>query len=918
MNKDKINNPIHQLIVCPACGGTGKARLGLSCSSCSGVGAGIFFDGRFYYWSLPLGQAVISIGRLRKKIYALVNLLAFLTGLLGLASLAFFLFRNQATLIEAPILTFWQIRHWTLLLFWLSVGTDLFLIYSLSENELLKQKIIRFKYGEKSNDVPAGDSWQTIKKLPRKKRIDVYSGYSLRTIRLIENSYLFARKLNQERVSPLHLFLGLFEDREVNSLFSRLNVSQSALIEKVRNQLVAKENKDSHTELSVEVKEILILAYLAAAKTGQKRVKAIDLVLAAVTKDKLLTEILYDLEIDGDKLANAVAWFRINERLVESYREYKAMASFKPSSAMDRAYTAVATPILNSIAYDLTLAAKWFKLEFCVAREKEIAKIFSEIESGHSGVILVGETGVGKKTIVHGIAELMVKEEVPAVLQDKRLLELDVSRLTSGGSASEVQARLLKVLDEITRAGNIALFIDNLETISGISAGGEASADLSDVLVNALEHRGIFCLAAVTRSNYLKFVERTPLDNTMAKVEIEEPVGNQAIVILESKISYFESVYKVYFTYNAIEEAVKLSSRYLHDQYLPEKAIKILEAVALKKSKLPEADRLISKEDVAVEVSELTGIPMTKVSQSEGEELLNLEAKIHERMIDQVEAVGAISASLRRARAQLSSGKRPIANFLFLGPTGVGKTELAKAVAQVYFGGEQYMIRVDMSEYQASDSINKMIGGKGSKGYLTEAVRQAPFSLLLLDEFEKAHPDILNLFLQVMDDGRLTDGEGKTIDFTNSILIATSNAGALYIQEQVKAATPIEQIKEVLINEHLNKIMRPELINRFDGVIVFKPLGEAEVEAIAKLMLGKTSKALEEKGISMRISDGGLKKLAELGYDPKFGARPLRRVIQDRVENAIANLILAGGVKRRDVVVINDEAEVSIEKAAEL
>ena len=902
---DKQKQPKLVMMVCPACEGTGKAKLGLACSNCTGAGVGILSEGRFYYWSLPLGQAVIALGRLKKKINAIINILAFLVGLGGLAALAFFLFRGEVNLLEAPILSLWRTRHWTLVFFWLSVIADLFLIYRLSENELLKQKIIKLKYGKKANaeiapgDLSAGEAgWQAIKKLPRANRIDVYTGYSLRTIRLIENSYLLASRLNQDQVSLLHLFLNLLDSGKVRSFFSRLNVNVPALTEKVKNQLITKEKKTEHTELSVEVKEVLILAYLSASNAGQKRVKAIDLVSVTASKDKILTEILYDLEVDGDKMENAVAWFRINERLLDSYREYKMMASFKPSSSMDRAYTAVATPILNSIAYDLTLAAKWFKLEFCVARDREIAKIFSEIESGHSGVILIGESGVGKKTVVHGIAELMVKEEVPELLKDKRLLELDISRLVSGGSASEIQARLLTVLDEIARAGNIALFIDNLETISGISSGSEQSADLSDVLVNALEHRGIFCLAAVTRTNYLKFVERTPLDNTMAKVEIKEPVGNQAIVILESKIGYFESVYKVYFTYSAIEESVKLSGRYLHDQYLPEKAIKILEAVALKKSKLPEIDRLITKEDVAIEVSEKTGIPMTKVSAAEGEELMNLEVKIHERMIDQVEAVDAIAASLRRARAQLSSGKRPIANFLFLGPTGVGKTELAKAVAQVYFGGEQYMIRVDMSEYQTQDSINKMIGGKDSKGYLTEAVRQKPFSLLLLDEFEKAHPDILNLFLQVFDDGRLTDSMGHVVDFQNTIIIATSNANSTFIKEEIEKGSKVEDVA-IELKKKLTDYFKPELINRFSDIIVFRDLKPEEIYSITKLLVKDVVGTLRTaQGIDLRVDDSALRKIAELGFSPVFGARPLRQVISEKVRSTLAEKILRREITR--------------------
>ena len=279
-----------------------------------------------------------------------------------------------------------------------------------------------------------------------------------------------------------------------------------------------------------------------------------------------------------------------------------------------------------------------------------------------------------------------------------------------------------------------------------------------------------------------------------------------------------------------------------------------------------------------------------------------------------------VAASLRRARAELREGKRPIANFLFLGPTGVGKTELAKTVAEAYFGQEGNMIRLDMSEYQHPDSVKKMIGdaAAGVNGYLTEAVRRSPFSLVLLDEFEKSHPDILNLFLQVMDDGRLTDGQGRTIDFTSSIIIATSNVGAVYIQEQIANGVDTERIKQALINQYLNQIIKPELINRFDGVIVFKPLSRENVVDIARLMLEKTGQMLEAKGIGLRAEEEGVHKLAAQGFDPKFGARPLRRLLQEKVENEIANKILAGELSRRDTVVINAKAEVQVDKGKEL
>ncbi len=908
-----------KFIICPVCHGTGKGKMGLSCSNCAGMGTGGFFKANFFYWGPKLGRAVIKLRHIKKSFNLFLNLASLFVGLIGLASLTWWIWQVSISYLNLSFFAFWRIKSPLILIFWLSVIADMFIIYRLSEEERSKHKIVSFKYRRKEKLMTLPNNWQELKKIKPKRKIDVAQGFDEGVLRIVEEAYLLAKELRHEYVLPFHLFLSLLKDKEVVAVFMRLNVKGDQLITKIKNQLSNIKPVEGKTEISNQVKEILVQAYFSAYRGGQKKVKAVNLILPIIDKDKIITEILYDLEVTQDKIYNMGEWFRINERMVENYRIYKKMARYKPSSAMNRAYTAVATPVLNHFSYDLTIAAKWGRLELCVARDKEIEEVFQAIESGHSGIILVGPVGTGKRTVVHGIAQLMVKEDVPKMLKDKRLVELDIARLVSGASPAQAQERLLVMIDEVTRASNIILFIDNIENIVGISAGEEQSLELSEVLANALERQSLYCIASVTNQNYTRYIEGKPVGNAMSKVVVKEAVGNQAIQIIESKIGYFEDKYKVYYSYNAIEQAVQLSTRYMHDKYLPAKAIDVLEKVAIKVGKAKGEGAIISKGDVAVMVSEITNIPVAKVTEDEGKKLLVLETTIHQRMVNQEEAVDMVAASLRRARAQMREGKRPIANFLFLGPTGVGKTELAKTVAEVYFGSEKSMVRVDMSEYQHHDSIKKMIGdASGALGYLTEAVRKKPFSLLLLDEFEKAHANILNLFLQVMDDGRLTDGQGRTIDFTNCILIATSNAGAVYIQEQIIAGTNIEKIKSGLINEHLNKVMRPELINRFDGVIVFKPLSQENVVDITKLMLVGIAKTLESKGVGLRAEEEGVRKLAQLGFDPKFGARPLRRLLQERVENIIANKILNKELERRDVVVVDANAEIKVEKGKEL
>ncbi len=906
-------------IICPVCSGQGKNNLGLACPNCSGMGVGKFAYNRFFFWAPKLGRAMIELSHIRQKFQLAINIIAFTIALSGLLSLTFWLYNISRDTAELAGFAFWRIQHPLILIFWIGLAAGMFIFYRLSE-EIRRQHLIRpLPYDEHIQAVHIADNWDELRTAKGKFKVDVSGGFSRSAMDTVEQAFLLANKLEQPHATPAHLFFACLSDRQVAAMFSRLDVDSARLIEAVKKRIGQFPRQAARTLLSRTIREVLVDAYISAYQLGQKKVTPKNFIIPCLAKDSILKEILYELEVDTGKIHNVLLWFIINERQVESYRRYRQMAGFKPSTNMDRAYTSVATPILNALGYDLTVAAKWNKLDFCVAREEEINRIWQQFESGLNGVLLVGPPGVGKKTIVDGIAQLMVKEQVPKFLQDKRLVELDAARLISGASPSEAQGRMLNVIDEVARAGNIVLFIDNIENLLGITSGGEESLDLSEVLSSALERRNLYCLASASDENYIKYIQGCSIAEAMAKVDVEEPEGNQAIQIIESKIGYFEGKYKVYFSYSAVEQVLSLAAKYIHDKYLPEKAVKILELVAVRAAKEKGENAFISREDIAAVISDETKIPVTKITENEGRELLHLEERIHERMIDQEEAVRMVSASLRRARTELREGKRPIANFLFLGPTGVGKTELAKTLSYVYFGKEEYMVRIDMSEYQHPDSVKKMIGDSdGAKGYLTEKVRQLPFTLVLLDEVEKAHPDIMNLFLQVMDDGRLTDGQGHTVDFTNTIIIATSNAGAIFIQEQIFAGKRTEEFKDRLLGDYLVKVMRPELINRFDGVIVFEPLSMEHVVEIAGLMLKGIAKLLEPKGIGFRAEEGGIRVLAKAGFDPKFGARPLRRLLQDRVEDQIANQILLGNLKRRDTVVIDEQGNVRIEKGKKI
>jgi len=876
---------------------------------------GAWFLGRFLYWDKVLKKSVIAIERTKENTDRIFEFLTWLIIFAGWLAFGFWVFYNRDTLLAHPLrlLVFWNKSNPLILVFVLSLWFDLFLFYKKSEARAALKKI-DYRHFTSEKD----------RKSEKPKKYNVSKAYNTVASKALEDAYLLANKLRQTEVTIIHLFRILLKVKEIQTLFIRLNVDAKKLVELVDHRLVKPQDDgfSGRSELAPGLEEVLILAFVEAYNLNQDSVDVLNLISFCYQKDPRLAEILYDLEIDSNKIVNTVEWFRVNRRMLASYKSYRQLALLKPGTGMNRAYTAIATPTLDHFSHDVTIQSKYGANDICVGRQKEINSIFESFIGGHSGVLLVGPSGVGKSTIITGLAQLMVEERVPDFLKDKRLVELDVSRLVSGADAAQAEERLLTAISEINHSGNIILYIDNIENLIGISAGSQESLDLSEVLAEALSRKHLMCLASATTENYSKYIENKSLGTVLTTVGIKEPEFNEAIQILESKVGFLESKYDVYIVYSALEQAVKMSERYLHDKFLPLKAIDLLEKAALIAAKNFQNDPtkyFCGGEEVAVAIGEITGIPANKVTVDESQKLLNLETEIHKRLIDQEEAVKAVASSLRRARAQLKEGKRPIASFLFLGPTGVGKTELAKAVSQVYFGDEDYLVRVDMSEYQYPDSVRKMIGDvDGALGYLTEAVRKKPFSLILLDEIEKAHPDILNLFLQLLDDGRLTDGQGRTISFTESIIIATSNIGALYIQEQIRAKTNINVIKQELIDNQLNKYMRPELINRFDGIIVFKPLSEEDVLAITTLMLKKIKKNLGDKGINLKADKDGVAILAHEGYDPKFGARPLRRLLQDKIEDSIANKILGGELKRRDTVIINSQAEIEIEKAAEL
>lgn len=866
---------------------------------------GVLIDGTFWYWDGVISAEALAYRRRRHSMAVVLQRVSVALGIIGMIGfIAGIALLHPTDVLEAA---FWTTPHIDLFALWFGVLAFCFAWY---KTRSLASEFVALP--QTPRQTPEMSSVTSLAGVTQKR--GMFCAFSVDGIAVFEDAFALAQKSNHALVSSLHLFAASVTDLNVRLFFARLGVSVATIIDPLRRKMAV---LPTGTSVFDDVgASIARAAFLRAAVRGAQHVTALDCFAACFAADPYVQEVMYAAGVDADAFANTLAWLNIQDELHRKYVNFRKAASLKPTGNMDRAYTAVATPFLDSVSDDLTRAAVYGRLGFCVDREKEIASILRSIEGGEQSVVLVGQAGVGRGALIEGIAELMVEENVPDILKDKRLLRLNVAHIVSAQGGSGAEERLLFALQEVAMSRNIVLVIENIHELVGV--GG--SMDLSSILAGELEKGYTFVLATATPSGYAEKLERSSLGPKLARVAVDEPERNVAIQIVESHIGSIEAKHGVAFTYQAVAACVDFAARYLHDTVLPTSALTIAQEAALVVSKRTsgKAIRWVSKEDIAERVSQKSNIPVTSVSQDESDTLLQLESRLHERVIGQEQAVKAISSALRRARTELRASNRPIANVLFLGPTGVGKTELAKATSEVYFGNEGAMVRFDMSEYQDQASITRLIGGNGQAGLLTEAIRRAPFSLLLLDELEKAHPDILNVFLQVMDDGRLTDGLGRTIDFTNVILIATSNAGTQYIQDEVLKGTPTETVKAGLLEHELRQVYRPEFLNRFDEVIVFTPLTPDDVSAIAYLMIGKIAERLKAKGIEFQVDDEAVYELSVQGYDQKFGARPLRRVLQERVENGIAERILRGDVGRRDTIIYRKGGEIVVQKAQAL
>jgi ATP-dependent Clp protease ATP-binding subunit ClpC len=805
-----------------------------------------------------------------------------------------------------------------------------------------------------------------------------FEKFSERARRVLSLAQEEAQRFNHNYIGTEHILLGLV--RETEGVAARVLSSLSVDLSKVRSAvefIIGRGEKPAQGEIGLtpRAKKVVELAVDEARRMNHTYIGTEHLLIGLLREGEgVAAGVLESLGVTLDKVR------------AETHR----ILSHTSGTGTQGSRTTSKTPTLDQLGIDLTVAAKADKLDPVIGREKEIERMVQILSRRtKNNPVLVGEPGVGKTAIVEALAQLISSGDVPDTLQGKRLVTLDMGALVAGTKyRGEFEERLKKVIEEIKTAGNCVLFIDEIHTIVGAGAA-EGAVDASNILKPSLARGEIQCIGATTLDDYRKYVERDPaLERRLQPVRVEEPSDDDTVAILMGIRSKYEDHHKVDISDEAIRTAALLAQRYIPDRFLPDKAIDLIDEagsrVRLRGSVTPAAvkdamqvleqvrkekdeaiasqqyeaaaelrdrelrqnedldtleknwkegesaeRRVVTEDDIAEVVSMWTGIPVTRLAEEETERLLQMEGELHKRIIGQDEAIVSVSKSVRRARAGLKDSRRPIGVFMFLGPTGVGKTELVRALAEFMFGDEDNMIRLDMSEFQERHTVARLIGAPpGSIGYdeggqLTEGVRRKNYCAILLDEIEKAHPEVFNILLQIFDAGHLTDARGRKVDFRNSIIIMTSNLGSDLIKRETSLGfaakttdaqtddSAYERMKDKVMDE-VKRFFRPEFLNRIDSTVVFHQLKRGEILEIVDLMMNQVRTELDEKEISLEITEAAKGYLGEKGFDPVLGARPLRRLIQDEIEDSLSDVVLNRTLVSGDVAMIDLDSDGAI------
>jgi ATP-dependent Clp protease ATP-binding subunit ClpC len=802
-----------------------------------------------------------------------------------------------------------------------------------------------------------------------------FKGFTQKANAALNNAIYIASQMGHTYVGTEHLLLAMAEEDEgvASSILKEAGVDSTELRKLMENTIgVGTQSVLSVEDFTPRTKRVMQQAVVYASRIGHGFVGTEHLLMALISDtDSYSVRFLRELGVSQDSIIRGITETLQLDKGNDSYEDTIN------SEGSIHTQGKGSTKNLESFGRDLTASAKNGEIDPVIGREQEIQRVIQILcRRTKNNPVLIGEPGVGKTAVAEGLALKISTGEVPEILKDKRIFALDLNSMIAGSKyRGDFEERIKGVIEDVKNSKNIILFIDELHTIIG-AGSAEGSSDAANILKPSLARGDFQVLGATTINEYKKYIEKdAALERRFQPVNVGEPTEEEAIEILKGLRDRYEAHHKVKITDDAINSAVKLSSRYIADRYLPDKAIdlideassrvrlqsltmptdvksiedKIKEIQAEKQSAVSEqnferAAKLrdeektlqeklntekekwqdesklsgeVTEQDIAYIVSEWTGVPVVQLTQEESQRLLKMEEILHSRVIGQDEAVTAISKAIRRGRVGLKDPKRPIGSFIFLGPTGVGKTELCKSLAEAMFGDENAMLRLDMSEYMEKHTVSKLIGsppgyvGYEEGGYLTDKVRRKPYSVVLFDEIEKAHPDVFNLLLQILEDGRLTDSQGRTVNFKNTIIIMTSNVGARIITDQKEKSlgfageqsskNSFENIKEKVLEE-LKGMFRPEFLNRVDDIIVFNKLSQENIEEITLKMLDTLKARLKDLGVEISFTDNAVKELAKEGFDELYGARPLRRAIRSKIEDALSEKILDGSVNKEKPV----------------
>ena len=804
--------------------------------------------------------------------------------------------------------------------------------------------------------------------------------FTNRAQKAIELANEIAIELGHSYIGTEHILYGLVKEGAgiAAKVLANQEITEDKIIDKVQELIGTEEPKGETLGFTPRTKRVIENAFIEARKLGYNYIGTEHLLIGIMREgDSIAVRILLDLNVSIPKLYNEIVKVINGDETAsqgEKSKNTRGRGSYNT------------TQTLNQFGEDLTVKAEEGKLDPIIGRDKEIQRVVQILSRRtKNNPCLIGEPGVGKTAIVEGLAQKIIAGDVPEILKNKRVVTLDISGMVAGAKyRGDFEERIKKALNEVKKAGDVILFIDEIHTIVG-AGSAEGAIDAANILKPLLARGEIQLVGATTLEEYRKYIEKdAALERRFSPVNVAEPTEKDTIKILQGIRDKYEAHHNVKITDDAIEAAVKMSVRYINDRFLPDKAIDLIDEAssrlrlktytepeslkeleekieklgkdkeeAVQSQKFEKAAKLrdeereakeelqkqrkkwksqntksvttVTDENIAEVIASWTGIPAKKLTEDENEKLKNLEKTLHERVIGQNEAVEAVAKAIRRGRVGLKDPKRPIGSFLFLGPTGVGKTELSKALAEALFGDENSMIRIDMSEYMEPHSVAKLIGsppgyvGFDEGGQLTEKIRRKPYAVILFDEIEKAHPDVMNMLLQILEDGRLTDSQGRTVNFKNTVIIMTSNIGARKItdkkslgftntQEKEDTQKEYEQTKKEVMEE-VKRELRPEFINRIDEIIVFHKLNDEEISQIIDIMLAEVIKRLNEQKIKIEIDKSVKDLIASKGIDKSFGARPLRRTIQNLLEDSLAEEILDGNLQKDKPAKIKAEGD---------